>query len=278
MAASVVYTVWDGQIVSESRGGVESDYVPDPLGNTVALVNSSHAITDTWTYWPYGEIGVHNGSSITPFTFLGSLGYFLDAITQLYVRARLLRADVVRWLTVDRAWPAQSKYGYVGTKPSFRVDPSGRAAAATCQRPNPCSQIPDKLSGACISLGCSFNSVKEMIDYIKKLIGITNLPGWIKELIADIGKPPDWSPDDCCKKAASGSAGPIWSPLKPKEINIPALIAWLCQAAKSGSGVGVCAAIYKTDTAPCESCCSQTFPSNPTLQEHCTEACAGAHD
>src|SRR5579862_8924767 len=83
MAMSVVYTVWDGQIVSENRGGVERDYVPDPLGNTIALVDSNHAITDTWTYWPFGELQRHGGTSTTALTFIGTLGYFVDFLNML---------------------------------------------------------------------------------------------------------------------------------------------------------------------------------------------------
>ena len=41
MAMSVRYTTILGQVVHEVRSAVESFYVPDPLGNTVALVNSS---------------------------------------------------------------------------------------------------------------------------------------------------------------------------------------------------------------------------------------------
>lgn len=71
MAASVVYTTFAGQIVSENRGGVVKEYLPDPLGSTIALANSS-AITDTWDYWPYGEVMTRTGSTPTPFTFVGT--------------------------------------------------------------------------------------------------------------------------------------------------------------------------------------------------------------
>ena len=50
------YTVIDGEVVSENRGGVERDYVPDPLGSTVALLDNTQTKTDTFTYWPYGEV------------------------------------------------------------------------------------------------------------------------------------------------------------------------------------------------------------------------------
>lgn len=32
------YLVIDGEIISETRNGVEADYIPDPLGSTVALI------------------------------------------------------------------------------------------------------------------------------------------------------------------------------------------------------------------------------------------------
>ena len=54
MAMRVAYTVLDGEIISENRGGVERDYVPDPLGSTVALLDNTQAQTDTFTTWPLG--------------------------------------------------------------------------------------------------------------------------------------------------------------------------------------------------------------------------------
>ena len=36
MPMKVRYTVFDGKVVSENRNGTERDYVPDPLGSTVA--------------------------------------------------------------------------------------------------------------------------------------------------------------------------------------------------------------------------------------------------
>ena len=49
------YSVFDGEIVSESRAGVLHDYVSDPLGNTVALLDNTQTQTDQWAYFPYGE-------------------------------------------------------------------------------------------------------------------------------------------------------------------------------------------------------------------------------
>ena len=128
MAMSVVYTTFDGEIVHENRGGVASFYAPDTMGSTVALLNSSGVVTDTYSYWPYGEIQNHVGSSQTPFGFGGTIGYYTDVIGSfLYVRARYLRQALARWQTVDRLWPWQAAYpyGYCLGNPVSYVDPLG---------------------------------------------------------------------------------------------------------------------------------------------------------
>jgi len=88
-------------------------------------VDNTHTVTDTWTYWPYGEVQSRGGSSITPFTFLGTLGYFVDFLNQLYVRARHLRADLTRWATTDPSWPLKRSYSYADSMPSRLTDASG---------------------------------------------------------------------------------------------------------------------------------------------------------
>src|SRR5262249_41188598 len=95
------YTVLDGEVLAEKRGGARHALVPDPLGSTVALLDSSQAITDTFAYWPYGEERSRTGTTATPFRFVGTLGYFRDAPARIYARARYLRSTVGRWLTPD---------------------------------------------------------------------------------------------------------------------------------------------------------------------------------
>lgn len=134
MAMSVVYATINGQIVSENRGGVISYYAPDNLGSTVALLDATGTVTDTFTYWPYGEIQSHVGSSVTPFTFCGTLGYYLDVPgTQSYIRARYLRQSTTRWQTLDELWPIQVGYGYAQAAPCLWADPSG---ASPCRPPS----------------------------------------------------------------------------------------------------------------------------------------------
>src|SRR5437763_6382912 len=101
MPMKVRYTVVDGEVVSENRNGVKRDYVPDPLGSTVALLDNTQAQTDTFTYWPYGEVKTRTGTTDTPFQFVGTWGYYRDSTTKTYVRARYLNTAVARWLTND---------------------------------------------------------------------------------------------------------------------------------------------------------------------------------
>jgi RHS repeat-associated protein len=122
----VNYLTLDGEIVSETRNGVKTDYIPDPLGSTSKLVNTSQTVTDVFEYWPYGELRLHTGGSGTPFRFGGTWGYYTHSpSTRLRVGARDLRVDIGRWQTVDPVWPGQSPYVYCDGRPVACADPSG---------------------------------------------------------------------------------------------------------------------------------------------------------
>src|SRR5437763_16818807 len=78
-AMSVVrYEVIDGEIIAEKRAGVRKLYVPDAIGNIVALVDNTQTITDTFTYWPYGEESDGSGPRDTQMRFGGTLGVRRD--------------------------------------------------------------------------------------------------------------------------------------------------------------------------------------------------------
>jgi RHS repeat-associated protein len=121
----VNYFCIEGELISETRNGVESDYIPDTLGNTIKLVNMSGAVTDTFEYWPYGELRSHTGTSETPFTFGGTLGYYSDQWGGEYVRARELEPVRVSWMSMDPLWPAEQAFGYVRSNPISLIDPYG---------------------------------------------------------------------------------------------------------------------------------------------------------
>jgi RHS repeat-associated protein len=117
------YLTVDGEILSETRNGVEHDYVPNPLGSVVALLDSTQTKTDTWTYWPFGELVSRVGSSVTPFTFIGTYGYCSKAETgRIYVRVRFVQPSRTNWLTLDPLWPSEPAVAYVGRSPVKYVD------------------------------------------------------------------------------------------------------------------------------------------------------------
>src|SRR5262249_37501981 len=124
--AITTYTAIGGVIVHENRGGAERNYRPDTLGSTIALTDGTGA-TDTWEYWPYGEVRSHTGSSTTPFTFVGTLGYckFASSSQMTYVRARMYKPSRGRWTTVDLIWPDELPYTYVSCIPTSGVDKTG---------------------------------------------------------------------------------------------------------------------------------------------------------
>jgi len=112
--ATTSYVTVQGEIVSEIRNGVRRDYVPDPLGSTVALLDGSQNRTDTWEYWPYGEVRARTGAISTPFQFVGSLGYYRDSATRTYIRARHYRQGLGRWQAEDPLgyWPGPTLHAY----------------------------------------------------------------------------------------------------------------------------------------------------------------------
>jgi RHS repeat-associated protein len=121
----VNYFCIEGELISETRNGVESDYIPDTLGNTIKLVNMSGAVTDEFEYWPYGELRSHTGTSVTPFTFGGTLGYYSDQWGGEYVRARELEPVRVSWVSIDPHWPRELAFVYVRSNPTNYTDQSG---------------------------------------------------------------------------------------------------------------------------------------------------------
>ena len=97
MAMRVTYLVLDGEIISENRNGVERDYLPDPQGNTVALLDNTQTKPDTFTYWPYGELVNRTGATPTPFQYGGSWGYYTDSGRNVYIGMPYYNNGNSRW-------------------------------------------------------------------------------------------------------------------------------------------------------------------------------------
>ncbi|HLK16693.1 MAG TPA: hypothetical protein VKT78_17940 [Fimbriimonadaceae bacterium] len=174
MASSVTYTTINGQIVHEVRSGVEAFYVPDPLGNTAALADTSGGATDTWTYWPYGETLSHGGSSTTPLAYLGTLGYFEDVSGRLYVRERSFRAGLSIWLVAAHQFAllaGEASYTYGFSMPTTMTDftglfPCGGVQTECSTYPGgPCAYAKSKQKGLGLSRVICCDGVKYPCDF-----------------------------------------------------------------------------------------------------------------
>lgn len=120
MAMTVRYTVFDGEILSETRNGVKRDYVPDPLGSTIALLDSSQTKTDTLDYWPYGEVRARTGTTATPFQFGGTRQQYWAAASRGYAAGASYAAQPARWMTpgLNAELATGSAYGFAGNAPA----------------------------------------------------------------------------------------------------------------------------------------------------------------
>ena len=97
MAMSVSVVTMNGRIVQETRNGVTKNVLSDSLGNVIALADPDGTVTDTFSYWPYGELRSRTGTTNTNFLFVGALGYFVDVLNELtFIRARRFRLESFR--------------------------------------------------------------------------------------------------------------------------------------------------------------------------------------
>ncbi len=153
MAMKARYTVIDGEIIAEKRGGVRSHYVPDPLDSTVALLDSTQAQTDTFSYWPDGENNARTGTTATPFRFVGAGGYYRDSGTRDYVRARVPSTQTARSLTRDPIGfdgRDRNLYRYVACRPVSLVATTGKSCSGPpCSYNNKLSQAMQKCIEDC---------------------------------------------------------------------------------------------------------------------------------
>lgn len=157
--ATVRYTVVDGEVIAEKRGGVRRTYVPDPLGSMVALLDNSQTKTDTFSYWPYGEIKTRTGTTATPFQFVGSFGYYRDTARIIYIRSRSYDPATSAWVTSDanpRYNSVLAPHKYANANPSTLIDPDGNRAISR-SRPADCCKKAESGHGLCCN--CSNSPV-----------------------------------------------------------------------------------------------------------------------
>ena len=142
MTMKIRYTVIDGEVIAEKRNGVRRQYVPDSVGSTVALLDNTQAQTDTFVYWPYGDIQSRTGTTPTPFKYIGTAGYYATLAKQIYVRFRFYNATTIRWDTKETDLDSSEWYTYSYNNPVSFIDPDGQRPAPPKGGANPPKNLP----------------------------------------------------------------------------------------------------------------------------------------
>jgi len=119
-----------GTLVAERVGGSYYFYLYDGLGNTIALMNSSGGVANTYAYDPYGKMTGSSGTVANPFRFGGAYGAYSDTTNLIKIRARYYDSGLGRWSQLDPIEGCKddpvilNRYAYVGGNPINNIDPS----------------------------------------------------------------------------------------------------------------------------------------------------------
>jgi YD repeat-containing protein len=117
-----------GELVSQRRSGTTSFHHFDALGSTNKLTDSSANTLAEYLYRAFGQQTVLSGSSANRFTWVGKLGYYRQPdASDYWVRARIMKPGIGRWLTGAQIIGEPNQYLYMQNSASISIDPSGVA-------------------------------------------------------------------------------------------------------------------------------------------------------
>ena len=118
-----------GELIAQERDGEVRYYNFDGQGSTRELTDENGEVTDTFIYTAFGEEVARTGTTVNPFGYNGTIGYYTNTDTaDIYVRARTYEPKIGRWVSLDPLWVRQSNenpYSYVQNNPMNLSDPSG---------------------------------------------------------------------------------------------------------------------------------------------------------
>jgi RHS repeat-associated protein len=123
-----------GNLISQRVGG--DHYIhADALGSTRALSSTGTTVSDTFLYDAWGnEVARTGTTAIAPFRWVGGVGYYYDTETGMYyVRARMYKPTLARWMSVDplHGTTIIDAFAYSWNSPVLNVDARGLAPTIT---------------------------------------------------------------------------------------------------------------------------------------------------
>jgi RHS repeat-associated protein len=130
-----------GNVISQNRQGVESQFHFDALGSTLAVTDENQQMTDTCAYSAFGDSTETEGGTAFPFHYVGRSGYRASSSSNaIEVRQRKYQPINARWMSVDPLLlrDSDNPYKYASNSPLITMDPSGLLMA-------PINPLPDNI-------------------------------------------------------------------------------------------------------------------------------------
>ncbi len=135
-ASGTTYHIYGiGLIGSITPNNQYLTYHFDNTGSTTHITDHAGAVTDTFTYSPYGKLINHTGTINTLFHFNGQYGVIDDGDGLLFMKARYYSPDLMRFINADVLTGSidnaitLNRYAFANGNPVAYVDPFGRSAA-----------------------------------------------------------------------------------------------------------------------------------------------------
>lgn len=123
-----------GSVLSQDRGGQVRHYHFDGQGNTTELTDENGNVTDTRKYSAFGEVTESTGTTVFPFQWQGSYGFYTDAdLDNCQFLSRTYQVEVGRWLDSRRpsVTDTTNQYSLPNTISLFGMTQGG-GGASTC--------------------------------------------------------------------------------------------------------------------------------------------------
>jgi len=73
-----------GSVISQNRGGMESQFHYDAQGSALAVTDDNQNVTDTFAYSAFGEVTERTGTTEVPFQYIGQNAFYRDSLTGYY--------------------------------------------------------------------------------------------------------------------------------------------------------------------------------------------------